>query len=202
VISEIPDWKRRHIESLQEAVSFFSNAKKLERECWVVAHFLKRLGITFNESEIVGADEPADVAFRTAQFQVKELVPTGRRRQNEYREKLKKATLAENYSDLTEQYTPGEISFSEIVESCNNYTTELIARNKYGIREISSIDILLYFNNPGIFEVPPESISFDESQFRSVSMISNRYASVLYASVEAPEHLIANKGVVHDYRSE
>ena len=193
-------WKRSRIESLLEARSFFSNDGKLDREIWVTVHFLRRTNIDFDESEIVAAEEPADTAFRNARFQIKELVPPGRHRQAEYEEKLDKATTAQDYSDLTEEYTPGEITFPGIVESCKAYETGLVECNKYGVREISTTDLLFYFNHPGVFEVPPESFVFNDSLFRSVSVLSNRYASVLCASADASDFLIANFGLVHDYR--
>jgi hypothetical protein len=204
VTEEIAGWKESRIKSLQEAVSFFSNDRKFDRECWVAAHFLKRLEVGFEDEELTAAEEPADVAFRTAKFQVKEVVPFGRRRQAEYREKLDKATTATSSDDFLEQYTPGEVTLAAVVDSCRTYAAQLIAQNRYGTRELSTIDVLFYFNHPGVFEVGTEMevASFGETQFLSVSVLSNRYAVVLHAGPTAPDFLRSQCGVVHDYRGE
>lgn len=52
--------------------TFLSNKMKPERERSVCRAFLRAIGVSFEESEIIApTDEPADVAFRDARFQIR-----------------------------------------------------------------------------------------------------------------------------------
>ena len=73
------NWKAERIARLKESNSFFSNTEKLNREKWVVRRLFRSLTIDFEESEIVAANEPGDVAFRNANFQAKEILDENRR---------------------------------------------------------------------------------------------------------------------------
>jgi len=54
---------------------FLSNAMKPERERSVCRAFLRALGVSFNDGELIApAVEPADVSFRDARFQVRDLL--------------------------------------------------------------------------------------------------------------------------------
>lgn len=86
------DFIKGRVEAIKEARHFFSNACKKEREVWVVAHFLSQLHIKAPKGEIQpSSDEPADVVYREARFQVKEILDEGRKRGDEYKESLRKA---------------------------------------------------------------------------------------------------------------
>jgi len=190
------DMRSIHIDAMKEAVNFFKNKNKLDREKWVVKHFLDKLCITYDDHEILGAEEPADIAFRDIRFQVKELYPEGRRRDKEYKEKLKKALEANDVGDLLEEYTPTAISFTEIVQLCSDYTIKLIDSNKYGVKEREKTDLLYYFNYVKSHETPPEQYVFNINGFRSVSVVGNRYCAVLTAIDEASSYLTENIGNV------
>src|SRR6266478_4784422 len=59
----------------RETVDLLSNKRKPEREQMVVRAFLRCLGVAFEEREIlVGPEEPVDITFRTARFQVREIL--------------------------------------------------------------------------------------------------------------------------------
>ena len=66
-----------------ESVEYFSAAKKPEREQWVVRTFLTNLGITYTTTEVIEGEDPPDVQFRSANFEVKEVLDSGRRRHRE-----------------------------------------------------------------------------------------------------------------------
>ena len=80
---------------LEESVRFFDAANKPERERWVANEFLGNLGVEFVESEIqCVADEPPDIRFRSASFEVKEILDKGRRRHLAYKAALEVANSA------------------------------------------------------------------------------------------------------------
>jgi len=67
------DWeaeKQRVIASRREALHFFSNENKLEREKYLVRQLLEANEINFEEEELFEAEEPADIAFHECNFQV------------------------------------------------------------------------------------------------------------------------------------
>ena len=181
---------------MEKAVEFFGNKGKLEREIWVVNRLLNAFDIKHDNTETYEAEEPADVAFRDAQFQVKELFTEGRRRGDEYKEKLKIAREANEVGDLLFKESPSTISFTEIVELCSNYTKKLIDTNQYGVKEKNNMDLLFYFNYVERTEVPPEDYTFNIKGFRSVSVVGSRYCSALMVTEKAPSFLRANVGIV------
>ncbi|MDE0054164.1 MAG: DUF1780 domain-containing protein, partial [Gammaproteobacteria bacterium] len=100
--------QQKHIAALKESIRFFSGPNKFEREKWVVRQLLSALGVAHRESEIIQGCEPADVSFRDARFQVKEIMQFNdserRLRMREYEqelERVKAATPSQDLSKLT-----------------------------------------------------------------------------------------------------
>ena len=122
------DWKEERIRAVKESLAFFSNKKKLDREKWVVRRLLCALHIDFEEEEITEANEPADVSFCYAKFQVKEIPDKGRRRTDEFKTALDKAEKAKDDSDRFEHYTPIDIPFPDVVKQCQTYALSLISQ--------------------------------------------------------------------------
>ena len=193
------NWKDDRVEALKESLNFFSNAEKLSREKWVVRQLLRALSIDFKEEELTKAEEPVDVGFRDARFQVKEILDDRRRRTDEFKNKLAKAELAQDHSELLERYTPLYVSFTEIVRHCDSYAKALISRSKYGPLERRNIDLLCYFNWLDYSVVPPTDVVINEVGFRSLSVVSNRYCAVVYASPSAPTLLRGHEGKAPEY---
>jgi hypothetical protein len=148
---------------------------------------------------MTGAEEPVDVSFRDANFQVKEILVEGRRRTDEFNTKLETAKSAKDYSELLEHYTPIDVSFSEIVQRCYDYAGTLLSQSKYGPRESKQIDLLFYFNWLDHHVVPPIEVPSKEVGFRSLSIVSNRYCAVAYTSTSAPRFLRDNVGRAMEY---
>ena len=193
------DWKKDLITDLEGSLAFFSNKEKLNREKWVVNRLLSALQIDFKQEEINGSEEPADVSFREANFQVKEVLDEGRRRTDEYKAKLEKVKTAKSYSDLLEHYSPEDISFSEVVAHCLSYVENLESNCKYGKREQKKLDLLVCFNWHNYHIVKPTEIQSKILGFRSLSVVSNRYCAVVYANESAPLFLKVNIGKVGEY---
>jgi hypothetical protein len=199
-VKDLDNWKEDIVRSLTEANRFFSNAGKFERECWVAKVFLQRIGVAVEPHDLKHAEEPIDVAVKGASFQIKEAFPPGRKRQLEYSLKLSEAKAATDSADLLESYSPIEMTGKEIFGICSEYAEKLVREHAYGQKEISKIDLLVYVNYPGNHELEPFAGQLQESPFRSVSYLSNRYASVIYATESAVAWLRAQLSVVSDKR--
>ncbi|MBR9871910.1 MAG: hypothetical protein GYB26_12310 [Gammaproteobacteria bacterium] len=194
---EEDDWKSERVGAIQESLEFLStNEQKFEREKWVVARLLEHVVGDFSESLLSEAEEPADVTFHEANFQVKEILEDGRRRGDEYRKALSIAKKAEDFSDLISDYDPKFISFSDIVARSHTYAEGLVS--KYGPLEREKMDLVCYFNFNHHHETPPEKPIDFPHLFRSFSIVSNRYRAVIYATDDAPAFMRESEGKVWD----
>ena len=179
----------------EESVRFFDSANKPEREHWVANEFLGNLGVEFTESEIqCVADEPPDIRFRSASFEVKEILDKGRRRHADFKTALEKANSARSPRDLLEPVTPRDITYAEV---CNLVEAEVVRfAEKYAPATRSNLDLLFYVNLEDVFgyvatPLPPPS-KWEVYGFRSVSLVMGRLAGVLMAAQTAPDFLKNN----------
>jgi hypothetical protein len=176
----------------EESVRFFSSANKPERECWVVNEFLGNLGVTFVESEILPvADEPPDICFGSANFEVKEILDKGRRRHADYKAALEKAKAATVPQDLLEQTTPRDITYAEV---CDLVEKEVVRfSEKYAPTTRKNLDLLFYVNLEDVYgyvATPlPLPSKWEAFGFRSVSIVMGRLAVILMAADSAPDFL-------------
>jgi Putative endonuclease, protein of unknown function (DUF1780) len=180
-----------------EAASLFSNAGQALQERTAVAGLLRVFGIDFRNSEIEKrGPEPIDIWFRDARFQITEMLDTGRPRNLEVRQRSKRMSEAKSLQQLIE---PGTISSQPI--SPSELVTLALERakkkeQKYG--DCRYIDLLIYVNlrQRHIFPTSPFPNDAEASLtgWRSVSIIMERFAIVLWASAKAPEFIIERKG--------
>lgn len=175
------------IKSCEKSLNLFSNPGKPYTEIWVVREFLRNLGINFEDNELKTGNNPPDVIFRTAEFEIKELDKRGRKRHDEYKQKLEKAKSATSLTDLMTPYEFKEISLQEIV----NRIDEKIKELSYSPDFCKSTNILFYINFSLIgahcYIVPEKNIWV---KWRSVSMVTNNNVScVFWASNAAPEFI-------------
>lgn len=195
------DFIKELINERKESICFFSNKCKSEREVWVVRHFLSQLRIEFSDEEITPSqNEPVDVIYSDARFQVKEILDENRRRGDEYRESLLKAENATSPSDLLEHYQPNMITCADIVPIVAKKAFEL--QQKYGPSERISIDLLFYLNLQDIHvvgDIFPDVDCYSSimAGWRSVSVDSGDCALVLHVSQRAPSFMKTSKGKVH-----
>jgi hypothetical protein len=103
----VTEEERRHIERLlvnaEEAIRFFSNAGKAERERLSCAMFLRALGEPFSAEELIwvpDGHDPPDVKFREAHFEVRELLDEGRQRYNEVKARRQRYEHAKTVDDI------------------------------------------------------------------------------------------------------
>lgn len=106
---------------------FFSNSAKPERERWVVGEFLSRLGIQFslNELESQAEDDPVDVSFREARFQVKEIADPAERRHHAVKQSLRRARQATTLRDLIEPVEGRDIDPADLAELLHDVASSI-----------------------------------------------------------------------------
>ena len=183
-------------EHLKESVAFFSNEKRKERELWAVKGFLKILGINFDEKDFqIECDEPIDIGFRSANFQVKELLDKNRKRHKEFKDDLKKVKNVTHLPELLVPYNaPIKISFQEILDRI------LAMLNDYNIepKEKKKTDFLVYENLTAYvisdyhYRLPQEF-----TMWRSFSMVGNGGLCCVFCSKEdAPDFIKQNEGKI------
>lgn len=177
--------------ALRESIDYFRSHNKAERECWVCSEFIANLGLEFEESEIVSPKEdPPDITFRDAAFEIKEILDPGRKRHAEYKDALQFALNATDPQDLLEDYSPIEITPIQIGELL---ITELESlKNRYSQAVLKNLDLLFYINLQDhlLIKGPMPSIEkFDSFGWRSVSALFGWGSFVFYASNVSPQFL-------------
>lgn len=172
--------------------TFLSNKMKPERERSVCRAFLRAIGVSFEESEIIApTEEPADVAFRDARFQIRDLLEPDRRRGSDWKEMEKKYENAESLNKLLEPYSsPTNIELDTLA---HQITVALsVKAHKYG-RGCSKIDALVYVDLKNRY-LPtgcrfPNLDTLISQGWRSASFLFPPYGVVLFANSSAPELL-------------
>jgi hypothetical protein len=185
----------------------FSNAEKVEREKMICRSFLRCVSINFTEDEISkGASEPIDIAFRSAAFQITEILDHGRLRSIDIQQSaqaFKQAGCAEDVLEPWKSSVP--ISFEDVaalvVSRLGEKSTKL-----GGARGCSGIDALAYINLRGRHLVlkglseADEKLAIVRAQgWRSASIVMLPYGIVWFATGECPEFLSRIHGsILHD----
>jgi Putative endonuclease, protein of unknown function (DUF1780) len=195
---------RRYIERLltnaEEAVRFFSNAGKAERERLSCAMFLRALGEPFSVEELVwvpDGQDPPDVKFRGARFEVRELLDEGRRRYDEVKARRQQYGQMKTADDIFVDVPNGSpISHGEV------YTLLLAAlaekASRYGVKGCGTLDALVCIQLRDRFLYPapplPDCTTLVQQGWRSVSIIMPMYSYVVYATDAAPAFLQEHVG--------
>jgi uncharacterized protein (DUF4415 family) len=90
----------------KRSVAFFGNSNKAFRERWVVRALLKNLGLSFSNSQVRSSStDPPDVLYKSAAFEVKELLDRCRKRHDEVKAHAKRVAVASDLADLLEPYS-------------------------------------------------------------------------------------------------
>jgi hypothetical protein len=179
-----------------EARTFLVGHKtKEERERSVCRAFLRTIGITFEEFELKApapSGEPADVDFRVARFQVRDLLD-GRKRGDEWKGREKKYSKANSLDELLEPYSPPtSIELQELVPKIAQALSEKAQRYGTGCDDI---DALVYVDIEDQYlaehSVMPDLNVLRSQGWRSVSLIFSPYGVILFAKSTAPDFLRA-----------
>lgn len=182
----------------EEAKALFSNAGQELQERTAVAGLLRVLGVDFREDEIVKCGlEPIDVSFRDARFQVTEILDRGRPRNLEIKQRSVRVKGAGCLQDLVDQgvISSHPMAPDELVALVSERCREK-ARRYAG--ECSDIDLLIYVNLRRRHLYPsgpfPEAAALASIGWRSVSVIMEPFALVLWAAESAPAFLVDHRG--------
>ncbi|MGO9613130.1 MAG: DUF1780 domain-containing protein [Dissulfurispiraceae bacterium] len=189
---------RRH--DLKESVEYFSSKNKRERERWVCIEFLKNIGITFDERDVVSPDDdPPDVVFRDARFEIKDVLDPGRRRHAEYKVELQKALETSDPQDLLRQFTPKDITPLQVGERILSELKRL--NDHYAPSVRANLDLLFYVNliEHSLKVGPmPTMATFSPFGWRSISALSGSgwVSLVFFAPAGAPSFLHSGVGTL------
>lgn len=177
------------IAGLEASVEFFSQKRKVEREVWIATEFLRNLHLRFKVEDVRSVkDEPPDVLFRNANFEVVELLDPGRKRHQEYKAQLKKARNATHPSELVTMFTPVDIQIADLYEKC--VALAETKAKKYAPAVRSGLDLLVYANLTRIWDVIgkefPDPKELRNQGWRSVSFVKGNRSACFMARKDAP----------------
>lgn len=185
-------------EGLKGSVDYFRSENKAERERWTCREFVLNLNRDADAGSFVSlGDDPPDVTFLDARFEVKEIVDRGRRRHAEFRAALDRALMATDPSQLLTQYSPKDITPADIGTRIDGELNRLA--RKYEPKLRTTLDVLFYVN---LIEhhlkqgpMPPAS-AFSQHGWRSVSAVIG-WASLVYAAEKgAPAFIRSGVGSI------
>jgi len=189
------DTDRAFLEKLRDhaagTLTFLGNKMKPERERSVCRAFLRAIGVQLVETELIAPTvEPADVAFRDARFQVRDLLRE-RKRGDEWKNKQERYTDAQSLAAVGEPYAPPvSTSLSSLVPEVTAALSE--KATKYGVG-CKDLDALIYVDLPDTFLDPnspfPDSAELQRQGWRSVSLLYSPYSVVVFAKRDAPVFL-------------
>lgn len=194
------DYLRLLTRQAEQANDFLSNARKWERERWVCQRLLLSLNVAFRQDEFASTrQEPPDVQFREANFEVFFVLDQGRRLNDEWRAELERRRSALSLSQLLRrERRPRRISTSELQARL----APTLRKKAHNYRErgidLGELDLLAFASLK--YELPDFNTSFPppgeylRQGWRSLSLVGPTYSRVLFAHSDAPEFLRSNLG--------
>ena len=194
------DYLRLLTSQAEQANAFLSNARKWERERWVCQRLLQGLNIAYHTNDFTQAgQEPPDVLFRDARFEVFFVLDEGRRLNDEWREELQRRRSAYSLSQLVRREArPKRIPASKLLQrlgptlhkKATNYQERGIDLGQLDIIAFSSLKREVLDLNS---HFPPPTDDLRQG-WRSLSVVGPTFARVLFAQPDAPDFLRSNLG--------
>lgn len=194
---------RKYIDGLirhtEETIRFLSNEMKSYRERCVCAAFLRCLGTTFSPAQVQSnRNDPPDVSFTTASFEILELYDRRRKRLDEYKVRLEELKRAKSIADtLVDFPQPEPISYRDL----NEEITRALGREsrRYGKEHCSTFDALVYIGLPGRFlditSAIPDFAELADQGWRSASFVIPPFSHVVFCRNSGPQFLSAISGL-------
>ena len=188
------DYLRLLTRQAEEANAFLSNARRWERERWVCQRLLTALNVRHRQDEFSTGQEPPDVLFRDANFEVFFVLDKGRRLNDEWKEELERRRSALSLSQLLRRETrPRRIPAVEL-QARRSPTLRKKAHNyrERGL-DLGDLDLLAYVSlKRDVLDLnshfPPPG-EYLRQGWRSLSLVGPNYARVLFAHRDAPDFL-------------
>jgi len=194
------DYLRLLRHQAEQANAFLSNAKKWERERWVCQRLLQALNVRHHNDDFTpSGQEPPDVLFRDANFEVFFVLDEGRRLNDEWRAELERRRSAFSLSQLVRREArPKRIPASEMQarlaptlrKKAHNYRERGIDLGELDLVAFVSLKRAVLDCNSH-FPPPTEYL---RQGWRSLSLVGPRFARVLFAHPDAPDFLRQNLG--------
>lgn len=194
------DYLRLLTHQAEQANAFLSNARKWERERWVCQRLLQALNVRHHLDEFsASGQEPPDVLFREASFEVFFVLDEGRRLNDEWRAELDRRRSAFSLSQLVRREAkPKRIAAAELQarlaptlrKKAHNYLERGLDPGELDLLAFVSLKrAVLDFNSH--FPPPTEYL---RQGWRSLSLVGPTFARVLFAHPDAPTFLRHNLG--------
>lgn len=193
------DYLRLLTRHAEQANDLLSNARKWERERWACQRLLLALNLAYRLDEFRSGQEPPDVQFREANFEVFFVLDEGRRLNEEWREEVNRRRNAFSLSQLVRrERRPQRISASQLQarlaptlrKKAHNYRERGIDPGELDLLAFVNLKrVIPDFNSP--FPPPTEYL---RQGWRSLSLVGPTFARVLFAHADAPEFLRSNLG--------
>lgn len=194
------DYIRLLTHQAEQANAFLSNARKWERERWVCQRLLQALNVPHRLEEFSAADqEPPDVLFRDASFEVFFVLDEGRRLNDEWRAELERRRSAFSLSQLVRRETrPRRIPAADLQARLAPTLRKKAHNYRERGLELGELDLLACVNLKRTIadfnsSFPPPT-EFLRQGWRSLSLVGPNFARVLFAHSGAPDFLRNNLG--------
>jgi hypothetical protein len=181
-------------ESARDELLFFSNQGKEERERWVVSQFLQHRSLNFLETELRSPHQcsKTDVQFRDANFQVKEIVNPGTRRNDEIGDNYERLMAAGTLEDVIGTQFVYDVPPATTIYTLVSGEAGCVAiKQKYSTIK-HELDLLFYVTRTHASPVRKEEIDAEflaSLGWRSISCLAGTEAIVLFAQADAPAFL-------------
>jgi len=192
------EYMRKLQEHVAETRRLFSNKMKPERERMVCRAFLRCLGTKFCDEEIIASDtEPIDVLFRSAKFQIRELMEPDRKRGDGLKELQEKVQNARSIEDMMTPYSPPvALTFQGLVSELTKALHEKAVKYGTGCRDL---DALVYVNLENRYldakSAIPALTRLTSHGWRSISVLFPPYSVVPFADSTAPSFIRTASGL-------
>jgi len=195
------DSEREYLDDLirytKESIRFFSNEMKADRERSACAALLRCLGVHFSSDEIQSnTNDPPDVLFRSARFEIVELYDMKRKRLDEYKARLRELEKAKSISDtLVPYHPPKPISHQELRDEIIQALDTKSQR--YGNSLCSTLDALVYVGLPNRLDIKSPVPGYEElinHGWRSLSFVIPPFGHVAFCKENGPQFLVSLSG--------
>lgn len=193
------DYLRLLTRQAEEANEFLSNARRWERERWVCQRLLTALNVRHRQDEFSTGQEPPDVLFRDANFEVFFVLDKGRRLNDEWKEELERRRSALSLSQLLRRETrPRRIPAVELQARLNPTLRKKAHNYRERGLDLGDLDLLAYVSlKRDVLDLnshfPPPG-EYLRQGWRSLSLVGPNYARVLFAHRDAPDFLRRSLG--------
>ena len=194
------DYLRLLTHQAEEANAFLSNARKWERERWVCQRLLQALNVRHHLDEFsASGQEPPDVLFREASFEVFFVLDEGRRLNDEWRAELDRRRSAFSLSQLVRREAkPRRIGATELQarlaptlrKKAHNYLERGLDPGELDLLAFVSLKRAV----PDFNSHFPQPTEYLRKGWRSLSLVGPTFARVLFAHPDAPAFLRNNLG--------